>query len=114
MQLHACVQRSRHANAYDASSRITCFTPSAVHPALQGDGVSLVQELPIGKPCASSEIDSLVAAKDVASLCPWYLDLASGAGAAGLARVVDRMKALSSSMQVALCKVRWGWKHMWK
>jgi hypothetical protein len=72
---------------------------------VQGDGVSLVQELPIGKPCASSEIDSLVAAKDVASLCPWYLDLASGAGAAGLARVVDRMKALSSSMQVALCKV---------
>jgi hypothetical protein len=67
-----------------------------------------VQELPIGKPCASSEIDSLVAAKDVASLCPWYLDLASGAGAAGLARVVDRMKALSSSMQVALCKVRLG------
>jgi hypothetical protein len=75
---------------------------------VQGDGVSLVQELPIGKPCPSNEIDSLVAAKDVASLCPWYLDLASGAGAAGLARVVDRMKALSSSMQVALCKVRQG------
>lgn len=67
--------------------------------------MSLVQELPIGKPCPSGEIDALVAAKDVASLCPWYLDLASGAGAAGLARVVDRMKALSSSMQVALCKV---------
>ncbi|KAF6255077.1 DNA damage checkpoint protein [Scenedesmus sp. NREL 46B-D3] len=74
-----------------------CFTA-------RGDGVSLVQELPIGKPCGSSDIDSLVAAKDVASLCPWYLDLASGSGSAGLARVVDRMRALSSSMQVALCK----------
>jgi hypothetical protein len=43
----------------------------------QGTALSLVQDLPISKPCTPSEIDQLAAAKEVATLCPFYLDLKS-------------------------------------
>eukprot|EP00879_Flechtneria_rotunda_P024167 GHRR01025614.1.p1 GENE.GHRR01025614.1~~GHRR01025614.1.p1 ORF type:complete len:169 (+),score=62.64 GHRR01025614.1:800-1306(+) len=68
----------------------------------KGPNLSLVQDLPVSKPCTPSEIDQLVAAKDVANLCPFYLDLASAGPR--LAAVVERMKALSSTVQAALCK----------
>lgn len=102
--LHACLHTEQHLSVVLPPA--SCLPTSPALPAgcaCQGDTLSLVQDLPIGKPCTSAEIDSLVAAKDVPVLCPWYLDLASTGPR--LPAVVDKMKALSSVVQVAVCKV---------
>jgi len=69
----------------------------------QGSALSLVQDLPISKPFTVSEINSVVAMCAAQALCPFYLDLKSVQPR--LAAAVDRMKALSSVVHVALCKV---------
>lgn len=82
--------------SHDAENKpFLCFTA-------KGTSLSLVQDLPIGKPCTPREIDDLVAARTVTSLCPFYLDLSSAGPR--LTAVVDRLKALSSVVQTATCK----------
>lgn len=84
-----------------------CWCSCKQHLTQQGSALSLVQDLPISKPCTASEINSLVSMADVPALCPYYLDLM--AIKPRLAAAVDRMKALSSVVHVALCKVCvWG------
>ncbi len=63
----------------------------------------MVQDLPISKPYPANEIDRLIEAKEVAVLCPFYLDLAP----CGLTlnAMVDRMKSLGDTLMVATCKV---------
>ncbi|KAF8071202.1 hypothetical protein HT031_001285 [Scenedesmus sp. PABB004] len=78
----------------------------AVAAPPQGAALSLLQDMPVGKPCTASEIDALVAAKDVSALSPFYLDLASAG--ARLPAVVDKLRALSAVMQAAVCKARRG------
>lgn len=75
---------------------------NALH--LQGSSLALVQDLPVSKPYTAGEIDALVAAKDVAALCPWYVDLApAGARLVGLC---ERLRALGPAAAVTICKVR--------
>jgi hypothetical protein len=68
--------------------------------------VGLGHDLPISRPGTAAQIDELVASKDVGSLCPYYLDLASAGQR--LTAVVERIKALGGVLHVAACKVRCG------
>lgn len=70
---------------------------------LQGSALSLVQDLPISKPLTASEINSLSGMVVLPSLCSFYSDLKGVQPR--LAAAVDRMKALSGVVHVALCKV---------
>eukprot|EP00775_Hariotina_reticulata_P013050 gene13050-13177_t len=71
-----------------------CFTA-------RGTALSLVQDLPISKPCTPSEIDQLAAAKEVATLCPFYLDLKS-ADARKEADPASRQLSAEQQLQDAL------------
>lgn len=45
---------------------------------VQGNSLSMVQEMPISKPFSASEIDRLVDTKEVTALSPFYVDLQVG------------------------------------
>lgn len=70
---------------------------------MQGSALNLVQDLPISKPLTANEINSLSGMVVLPTLCTFYSDLKSVQPR--LAAAVDRMKALSGVVHVALCKV---------
>jgi hypothetical protein len=72
---------------------------------IQGSALNLVQDLPISKPLTAGEINSLSDQTCVPTLCGFYSDLKGVQPR--LAAAVDRMKALGSTVHLALCKVGW-------
>jgi hypothetical protein len=88
---------------------LSCLLGPAV-PALllllllsQGSALNLVQDLPISKPLTASEVNTLSGMVGVPTLCSFYGDIKGLTPR--LAAAVDRMKALSSVVHLALCKV---------
>lgn len=73
----------------------------------QGSALNLVQDLPISKPLTAGEVNTLSGMVGVPTLCSFYGDIKGLTPR--LAAAVDRMKALSSVVHLALCKVS---KHM--
>lgn len=58
--------------------------------------------LPVSWPYSPDEIDRLVEDKDVAALCPFYIDLA--AAGPRLSATVDGMKHLGGVLRLTLCR----------
>ncbi|KXZ52749.1 hypothetical protein GPECTOR_8g140 [Gonium pectorale] len=79
-------------------------TPNAQSPVpdCQGASTHVVQDVPISKPYSASEVSELVAAKDVGSYCPAYVDWVPQL--AGLQALVDRLKALDDTALLAIGK----------
>jgi hypothetical protein len=69
----------------------------------QGQSLNLIQDLPISRPYAPSDIDTLVRSKEVATLCSFYIDLASAGGR--IQAVLERMRALGGVITFTLVKV---------
>ena len=69
----------------------------------QGQSLNLIQDLPISRPYAPSDIDALTRSKDVATLCGFYIDLASAG--ARIQAVLERMRALGGVVTFTLVKV---------
>mmetsp|Transcript_25710 Transcript_25710/g.56021 ORF Transcript_25710/g.56021 Transcript_25710/m.56021 type:complete len:319 (+) Transcript_25710:108-1064(+) len=68
----------------------------------RGANVSMIQDLPVSKPFPGPDIDRLVAAKEVAALCPYYVDLQLATPT--LHALVDRMKSLGDNLMFGLAK----------
>eukprot|EP00955_Chlamydomonas_euryale_P029174 307378-Chlamydomonas_euryale.AAC.1 len=64
----------------------------------------MVQDVPISRPLTASEIDRLVATKDVDRMCPYYVDLQPCVPM--LHSMVDRMKGVADAIGLATCLVR--------
>ncbi|GFR43925.1 hypothetical protein Agub_g5061 [Astrephomene gubernaculifera] len=66
----------------------------------QGASTHVVQDVPISRPYSASDVSALVAAKEVGSYCPAYVDLRPGLAAAGA--IVDRLKAVDDTAMLAI------------
>lgn len=82
---------------------LNCLGCNCVCAAVQGSALNLVQDLPISKPLTASEINTLSDMVGAPNLCSFYHDLKGVQPR--LAAALDRMKALSSVVHFALCKV---------
>ncbi|EFJ45462.1 hypothetical protein VOLCADRAFT_94140 [Volvox carteri f. nagariensis] len=68
----------------------------------KGASTTVVQDVPISKPYTASEVQSLVAAKDVGAFCPAYVDLVPALGAAQA--IVDRLKSVDDTAMLAISR----------
>lgn len=93
--------------AHSITLRLTHVFCFACAFDLQGSALNLVQDLPISKPLTANEINTLSSMVVLPTLCSFYSDLKSVQPR--LAAAVDRMKALSGVVHVALCKVCGGY-----
>ncbi|KAG2498935.1 hypothetical protein HYH03_003125 [Edaphochlamys debaryana] len=70
-----------------------CFTAT-------GPSTTVTQDVPIGRPYSASDVQALVAAKDVGSYCPAYADLVPALAQAQA--IVDRLKAVDDTAMLAI------------
>ena len=68
----------------------------------KGSNLNMVQELPISKPLASTEVDALISVIRSESVCPYYVDLIPVVEK--LNNAVTTLKKISETIQVSLVR----------